>query len=97
MHKVSVVMRNAGLWFAALALVACASWADGSHRSSWARNEFKRLHPCPSTGLPSGPCPGWIIDHINPLACGGADSPANMQWQSKAAAKAKDRWERKFC
>jgi hypothetical protein len=38
-----------------------------------------------------------VIDHVKPLACGGADKPANMQWQTKAAAKAKDKTERKAC
>jgi hypothetical protein len=38
-----------------------------------------------------------VIDHINPLACGGPDSPSNMQWQTKEAAKAKDKWERAGC
>jgi hypothetical protein len=27
----------------------------------------------------------------------GADDPSNMQWQSTAEAKAKDKWERKGC
>jgi hypothetical protein len=38
-----------------------------------------------------------VIDHIKPLACGGADAPANMQWQTTADAKAKDKWERREC
>lgn len=66
-------------------------------RSQSARVEFKKLHPCPSTGRPSGACPGWIIDHVKPLACGGADHFSNMQWQTTAEAKAKDRWERMGC
>jgi hypothetical protein len=64
-------------------------------RSTTAKNEFKRTHPCPATGQSSGPCRGYVIDHIHPLATGGADAPSNMQWQTKEAAKAKDRWERK--
>jgi hypothetical protein len=48
------------------------------------------------TGYPHGR-PGYVIDHIVPLACGGADAPSNMQWQTVAAAKAKDKWERKGC
>lgn len=67
------------------------------HRSSAAKAEFKRLHPCPSTGAQRGACPGWIIDHVTALACGGADSPSNMQWQTTEDAKAKDRWERIGC
>jgi hypothetical protein len=38
-----------------------------------------------------------VIDHIKALACGGADAPENMQWQTREDAKAKDRWERKGC
>jgi 5-methylcytosine-specific restriction endonuclease McrA len=66
-------------------------------RSKAATDAFKRENPCPSTGRPSGACHGYVIDHIKPLACGGADAPSNMQWQTVAAAKAKDKWERKGC
>lgn len=66
-------------------------------RSHAARAEFQRLHPCPSTGLRRGRCPGWIVDHIIPLDCGGPDAPLNMQWQTVRDAKAKDRWERIGC
>lgn len=69
----------------------------GQHRSYKAKAEFKRLHYCPSTGKNSGSCNGYVIDHIKPIACGGADSPSNMQWQTKAEAKAKDKWEIKGC
>lgn len=72
--------------------------ADGRiKRSQTAKNRFKRLHPCPANGRRSGACPGYVIDHIVALACGGADEPGNMQWQTAAAAKAKDKWERKGC
>ena len=66
-------------------------------RSQSAKVEFKREHPCPSTGKAKGPCKGYVIDHINPLACGGPDVPSNMQWQTVADAKAKDKWERQGC
>jgi len=56
-----------------------------------------RLHPCPSTGHPTGACPGYVKDHVVPLACGGPDAVANLQWQTTSQAKAKDRWERKAC
>jgi hypothetical protein len=59
-------------------------------RSAAARNAFKRAHPCPSTGMTKGACPGYVIDHINPLECGGADAPFNMQWQTIAEGKATD-------
>ena len=57
------------------------------------RNEFKRTNPCPATGKNSGSCPGYVIDHVKPLKRGGADTPANMQWQTEGAAKLKDRTE----
>lgn len=62
-------------------------------RHSGAKAEFKRQHPCPSTGKPSGACPGYVVDHIQALKRGGADSPNNMQWQTTNEAKAKDKWE----
>jgi hypothetical protein len=57
-------------------------------RSATARNEFMR-----QTGYPKGR-KGYVVDHIVPLECGGADSPSNMQWQTVQAAKIKDRTER---
>jgi hypothetical protein len=44
-------------------------------------------------GRPNGACPGYVVDHIVPLKRGGADGPGNMQWQTAAEAKAKDRVE----
>jgi integrase len=68
------------------------------HRSTAAKNAFTREHPCPATGLSRGRCPGYVIDHVNPLECGGADAPYNMQWQTVADGKAKavevERWLR---
>ena len=63
------------------------------HRSTKAKDAFKKVNPCPATGRSSGACPGYVIDHVMPLKRGGADAPYNMQWQTKAAAKAKDKWE----
>jgi hypothetical protein len=75
----------------------CASCARNSRnrikRSSTARREFEKAHPCPATGRSSGGCPGYVVDHVKPLKRGGADTPSNMQWQTKQAAKAKDRIE----
>ncbi len=62
-------------------------------RSRTATRDFQKSHPCPSTGRTSGACNGFVIDHVVPLKRGGADSPGNMQWQTKAAAKAKDKVE----
>ena len=62
-------------------------------RSGRARAEFKKTHACPSTGRSSGGCPGYVIDHVVPLKRGGPDRPSNMQCQTKAEARAKDRVE----
>jgi hypothetical protein len=48
------------------------------------------LHPCPATGLSTGSCPGFVVDHIKALRHGGTDMPDNMQWQTVKEAKAKD-------
>lgn len=76
--------------------------ADGSIlRRADVLTAFKKNHPCPVTGLTTGSCTGWQIDHVIPLACGGKDEVANLQWlpiQIKTAAGtyAKDRFERKI-
>lgn len=68
--------------------------ARGRFKRCWAEREaFEQSHPCPATGLTSGACPGYVVDHIIPLKRGGADTPSNMQWQTVAEAKLKDRIE----
>ena len=91
-------MKRAALLLATAAFLCIAPLADAkTHRDHRAMAAFKHDHPCPATGRSKGPCKGYVIDHINPLACGGADRPSNMQWQTTAEAKAKDKWERKAC
>jgi hypothetical protein len=58
-------------------------------RHQAAKRSFER-----ATGFPHGR-PGYVVDHVVPLACGGADVPSNMQWQTIAESKAKDKVERK--
>jgi len=45
------------------------------------------------TGARHWRMPGYVVDHIVPLKRGGEDAPGNMQWQTAAEAKAKDRVE----
>lgn len=71
--------------------------AEAVKRDSKARAEFKRAHACPATGEDRGRCPGYVIDHIRPLCAGGPDTAANMQWQTLAEAKVKDRAEHAEC
>ena len=63
------------------------------HRDRSVPQQFQHQHPCPSTGKTTGACPGYVRDHTVPLCKGRADSASNMQWQTIAQAKAKDRWE----
>lgn len=56
-------------------------------RSESAKRAFMK-----QTGYPHGR-PGYVVDHIIPLKRGGADAPSNMQWQTIAEGKAKDKWE----
>jgi hypothetical protein len=60
-------------------------------RSGVAKDAFMR-----STGHARG-WPGHVVDHRIPLACGGSDTPSNMQWQTREAAREKDRVERRGC
>ena len=49
-----------------------------------------------ASGYPHGR-PGWVVDHIEPLDCGGPDAVFNMQWQARSDAKVKDAWETTGC
>lgn len=66
----------------------------GVPRSQASKVAFVKTHACPVTGKRLLPCPGYIIDHIKALDCGGKDLPSNMQWQTLAASRAKDKVER---
>lgn len=75
--------------------------ADGTTmRSTKVINAFKKQWACPSSNRHLGACPGWAIDHIVPLDCGGVDAVWNMQWlpdQIKSAQGpfSKDHFERR--
>jgi hypothetical protein len=66
-------------------------------RSAQAKKEFTKAHPCPAFNLQrstvqrSTACPGYQVDHVKPLACGGEDSPRNMQWLTVAEHRAKSK------
>ncbi len=85
----------------ALALLAALMLCTGAeariHRSQVVRHAFVKEQACPSTGRHRLPCPGWVIDHVIALACGGEDAVSNLQWQTTEDAKAKDKWETKGC
>jgi hypothetical protein len=80
----------------AVCLVLAVSASAKEPRSASVKREFQLTHPCPATGQKSGVCPGYVTDHVVPLACGGSQV-ANLQWQTTRDAKAKDKWETKGC
>lgn len=81
-----------------VAVAVMSGKAEATHRSMSARAEFVRSNPCPSTGKPKMPCPGYVVDHGIPLCAGGPDNPANMAWQRyRPESLQKDLWERQLC
>ena len=79
-----------------LAAPHCHVTRDGDGRIARDRHQvtlFRATHACPRSGKLGGVCHGYVVDHICPLSCCGRDDPSNMQWQTKADAKAKDAWE----
>lgn len=68
-----------------------------THRLRAMRAEFQREHACPATGRHRGACPGYQVDHIKPLKCGGADLPGNMQWLTVEQHKTKTKREAPIC
>ena len=88
-------------------LVACPGWETRPCRERDARGKLRRSSTIKREfltryGYPRGR-PGFVLDHIFALAgCGdgftvGCDVPWNIQFQSKADGKAKDKWERVYC
>lgn len=73
--------------------------ADGSiYRRYDVLRAFRNLYACPSTGLHTGACPGWQMDHVVPLAVGGCDSVSNLAYmpveiKTCAIWYCKDRYE----
>ena len=66
-------------------------------RSEAAKRDFRQDNACPVTNRVEGDCPGYVICHIKPLACGGADKPGNMQWLTVEAAEKKDKADADSC
>lgn len=90
-------MRTLVMLLSIFLLVAVGDASAKTERSKAVLAEFQKLHPCPVNGKSAGPCPGYIKDHIKPLCAGGADAVHNLQWQTLAEAKAKDKLELQQC
>lgn len=79
--------------------------ADGSiRRRADVIAAYRAIHPCPSTMQFTGTCPGWSLNHVVPLACGGRDAVSNLMWlrnelktcPASAGRLCVDRYERKI-
>lgn len=79
------------------AALASPGFTVAVERSRLQRAEFQRAHPCPSTGRTRGACPGWQVDHIQALMCGGRDETSNMQWLTVEAHREKTKADIKSC
>lgn len=81
-------------------IAACAINTSASARiarNSEVLRQFQKQNPCPSTGLTSGKCPGYQIDHIEPLCAGGPDRMDNLQWLTIQEHKWKTRTDVRVC
>ena len=81
----------------AVILLSAQAIAAQAPRPSNAEIMFRLANPCPATGQVQGTCTGYVVDRVIPIVCGGAEDPSNMQWQTLAEAKEKDRWEKIGC
>ena len=96
-NRVDALVGVLTLVFVMVLAIASGPLAAREYRSREVTREFQREHPCPSTGKTNGARLGYRKDHTIPLGCGGPDAVSNLQWQTVAAAKAKDRVERRGC
>jgi len=55
--------------------------------------ELKESRSRSITAQGVGPCPGYVVDDVKPRKRGRFYSSGNIQWQTTAASKAKDRVE----
>jgi hypothetical protein len=72
-------------------LLFAAAFVDATTtRSPKTTAAFRKLVACPSTHKFTGACPGWIMDHMHSLRCGGLDVPENLWWQTVEESRLKD-------
>lgn len=78
-------------------LVVSSISAVAGPRSAAERLAFIRETPCPATGERRGACPGYEVDHLIALVCGGPDTRENMQWLTVADHREKTRHDVRYC
>lgn len=88
--------RGRLLALAILFALSCPAEA-AQKRSQVVARELQLIHPCPSTGLRKGRCPGFERDHRLPLCFYGKDTVSNLQWLTVAEHRAKTKLDIKVC
>lgn len=97
------------LWAGGVLAVECTPYADCRYQGAPLRNAdnsihrdykviaaYRKLHPCPSTGLYTGACPNWALNHNCSIACGCVDAVWNLSWMRNDVKKIVDGYERKI-
>jgi hypothetical protein len=75
-----------------------ARTANGNiKRSSAEVRKFRKANPCPATGKITGACPGYQVEHTEPLCACGPDKVSNMTWMATAEHKIKTKADVKRC
>lgn len=80
-----------------VALLVLTMSLPAEARSRKVIRDFRKVNPCPSTGLTTGACPNFVVDHLVPLCAGGKDGIPNLAWQEKRESYRKDVDERRLC
>ena len=97
------------VWLVDAKAVECTPYADCRYQGAPQRDAtgkiirdwrvvaaYRKLNPCPSTGLHTGACPGWALNHTCPLACGCVDAAWNLSWMRNDVKLIVDGYERKI-
>jgi len=69
----------------------------GELKGTPAEVEFKKTHPCPSTGKQEEACSGYVVTHVVAICAGGANEPSNMQWLPLEEAIERERAAQEQC
>jgi hypothetical protein len=85
------VQKKKGAPGSSTAVEAPRGLSPRAERSAAAREAFER-----QTGYANGR-PGYLVEHIVPLSCGGTDTPGNMQWLTLAEARRKNKFDSARC
>ena len=94
----AVAAGVAGASLVAWGLLATSRPIDEEPQADSGQKElFVKKYACPVNGKHTQLCPGWVVNYVKPLCAGGPDRITNLQWQTVATAKRKEREAQKMC